>query len=41
MFDKLEEGLRVGQLTEAITKEALKKGSQDNISATLILFRWE
>jgi len=41
VFEKLNEGLGVSELAEAITKQALDKGSQDNISATIVLFRWE
>jgi serine/threonine protein phosphatase PrpC len=40
VFEKLDEGLNVDELTEAITRRAHTKGSQDNISATLLLFRW-
>lgn len=41
IFSKLGEGLTVDELTEALTRQALEKGSQDNISATLILFQWD
>lgn len=40
VFEKLEEGLNVDQITEALTRRAHAKGSQDNISATILLFRW-
>lgn len=41
IFEKLDDGVSVDELTEAITRRALEKGSLDNISATLILFKWE
>lgn len=40
VFEKLDEGLNVDELTEAVTRQAHAKGSQDNISATILLFRW-
>ncbi len=41
VFDKLDEGMDIDTLTETVTREAMRQGSMDNISATVVIFDWE